>query len=152
MDPITREVISSSLLAYADEMTNNFWRTSYSYMNYEMRDYAVGLVDSVGRIVTQSRFTHPAFTADLGFVVNAALKELGDEGIEEGDVIVYRTTRPLKVSTSTTSSYSRPIWSMGSPSCSPACARTGRTLAEAQSVQAPQTRQKYFKKAFSSMQ
>jgi len=33
MDPITREVISSSLLAYADEMTNNFWRTSYSYMN-----------------------------------------------------------------------------------------------------------------------
>ncbi len=88
MDPITREVISSSLLAYADEMTNNFWRTSYSYMNYEMRDYAVGLVDSVGRIVTQSRFTHPAFTADLGFVVNAALKELGDEGIEEGDVIV----------------------------------------------------------------
>jgi len=88
MDPITREVISSSLLAYADEMTNNFWRTSYSYMNYEMRDYAVGLVDSAGRIVTQSRFTHPAFTADLGFVVNAALKELGDEGLEEGDVIV----------------------------------------------------------------
>src|SRR5678816_4420526 len=53
-----------------------------------MRDYAVGLVDSLGRIVTQSRFTHPAFTADLGFVVNAAIKELGDEGLEEGDVIV----------------------------------------------------------------
>lgn len=88
MDPITREVISSSLLAYADEMTNNFWRTSYSYMNYEMRDYAVGLVDKDGRIVTQSRFTHPAFTADLGFVVQAALAELGDEGLEEGDVIV----------------------------------------------------------------
>jgi N-methylhydantoinase B len=88
MDPITREVISSSLLAYADEMTNNFWRTSYSYMNYEMRDYAVGLVDGAGRIVTQSRFTHPAFTADLGFVVQAALEELGDEGVEEGDVIV----------------------------------------------------------------
>jgi N-methylhydantoinase B len=88
MDPIAREVISSSLLACADEMTNNFWRTSYSYMNYEMRDYAVGLVDGAGRIVTQSRFTHPAFTADLGFVVQAALKELGDEGIEEGDVVV----------------------------------------------------------------
>ena len=63
IDPITREVINSSLLAYADEMTNNFWRTSYSYMNYEMRDYAVGLVDHAGRIITQSRLTHPAFTA-----------------------------------------------------------------------------------------
>lgn len=88
IDPITREVINSSLLAYADEMTNNFWRTSYSYMNYEMRDYAVGLVDRDGGIITQSRLTHPAFTADLGFVVNAALRELGDEGIEEGDVVV----------------------------------------------------------------
>ena len=88
LDPITREVINSSLLAYADEMTNNFWRTSYSYMNYEMRDYAVGLVDQNGGIITQSRQTHPAFTADLGFVVSAAIKELGDEVIEEGDVIV----------------------------------------------------------------
>ena len=69
-------------------MTNNFWRTSYSYMNYEMRDYAVGLVDGTGRIITQSRLTPPAFTADLGFVVSAALKELGSEGIDEGDVIV----------------------------------------------------------------
>ena len=69
-------------------MTNNFWRTSYSYMNYEMRDYAVGLVDHAGRIITQSRLTHPAFTADLGFVVKAALEALGDETIEEGDVIV----------------------------------------------------------------
>jgi len=88
LDPITREVINSSLLAYADEMTNNFWRTSYSYMNYEMRDYAVGLVDRNGGIITQSRQTHPAFTADLGFVVSAAIRELGDEVIEEGDVIV----------------------------------------------------------------
>ena len=88
IDPITREVISSSLLACADEMTNNFWRTSYSYMNYEMRDYAVGLVDGAGHIVTQSRFTHPAFTADLGFVVQAALEELAEEGVEEGDVIL----------------------------------------------------------------
>lgn len=88
LDPITREVINSSLLAYADEMTNNFWRTSYSYMNYEMRDYAVGLVDREGGIITQSRQTHPAFTADLGFVVSAAIRELGDEAIEEGDVIV----------------------------------------------------------------
>jgi len=88
MDPITLEVISSSLLAYADEMTNNFWRTSYSYMNYEIRDFAVGFIDHAGNIITQSRITHPAFTADLGFVVKAALQEIGDEGIEEGDIIL----------------------------------------------------------------
>ncbi len=88
MDPISREVISSSLLAYADEMTNNFWRTSYSPMNYEVRDYAVGFIDHRGGIITQSRFTHPAFTADLGFVVNAAIDEIGNEGIDDQDVIM----------------------------------------------------------------
>jgi N-methylhydantoinase B len=88
MDPITLEVISSSLLAYADEMNNNFWRTSYSFMNYEMRDFAVGIVDHSGRIIIQSKYTHPAFTADLGFVVKAALEQIGEEGIDEGDIIL----------------------------------------------------------------
>ena len=87
MDPITLELINSSLLAYADEMTNNFWRTSYSVMNYEVRDYAVGFIDPQGNIMTQSRFTHPAFTADFGFVVKAAIETLSDEGIHEGDII-----------------------------------------------------------------
>lgn len=87
MDPITLELINSSLLAYADEMTNNFWRTSYSVMNYEVRDYAVGFIDPHGNIMTQSRFTHPAFTADFGFVVKAALKTLEQDGIREGDII-----------------------------------------------------------------
>ena len=88
MDPITLEVISSSLLAYADEMNNNFWRTSYSFMNYEMRDFAVGIIDHAGRIIIQSKFTHPAFTADLGFIVKAALEEIAEEGIDEGDIIL----------------------------------------------------------------
>lgn len=88
MDPITLEVISSSLLAYADEMNNNFWRTSYSFMNYEMRDFAVGIIDHAGKIIIQSKFTHPAFTADLGFIVKAALEEIGDEGIDEGDIVL----------------------------------------------------------------
>jgi N-methylhydantoinase B len=76
------------LLACADELTNNFWRTSYCYMNYEMRDYAAGLVDPHGRLIAQSRQTHPAFTADLGFVVKAAIEELGEDAIEDGDVVI----------------------------------------------------------------
>jgi N-methylhydantoinase B len=87
MDPITLELINASLLAYADEMSNNFWRTSYSYMNYEVRDYAVGFIDPLGRIMTQSRFTHPAFTADLGFTVKAAIDTIGAEGIDAGDIV-----------------------------------------------------------------
>jgi N-methylhydantoinase B len=87
MDPITLELINASLLAYADEMSNNFWRTSYSYMNYEVRDYAVGFIDPQGRIMTQSRFTHPAFTADLGFTVKAAIDTIGEEGIDAGDIV-----------------------------------------------------------------
>jgi len=86
MDSITREVIRASLLAYADEMTKNFWRSSYSHMNYEVRDFAVGFVDPEGRIITQSRFTHPAFTADLGFVVRDAIAE--QDEINPDDVIM----------------------------------------------------------------
>ncbi len=86
MDAISREIIRSSLLAYADEMTKNFWRSSYGYMNYEVRDFAVGFVDPEGRIIVQSRFTHPAFTADLGFIVKAALAE--QDEIHQGDVLL----------------------------------------------------------------
>ncbi len=86
MNTITREVIRSSLLAYADEMTKNFWRSSYGVMNYEVRDFAVGFVDSEGRIIVQSRFTHPAFTADLGYVVRDAVAE--QDEINPGDVIL----------------------------------------------------------------
>ena len=87
MDPITLEVITSSLTAYADEMTNSFWRSSYSYFNYEIRDFAVGYIDPLGRIITQSRYTHPAFTGDLGFVVKAAVDTLGPNVLEDGDVV-----------------------------------------------------------------
>jgi N-methylhydantoinase B len=87
MDPITLEVINSSLAAYADEMTNSFWRSSYSYMNYEVRDFAVGFVDNKGRIIMQSRYTHPAFTGDLGVVVKATIEEIGESEIEDGDII-----------------------------------------------------------------
>jgi N-methylhydantoinase B len=87
MDPITLEVISSSLTAFADEMTTSFWKSSYSYFNYEIRDFAVGFIDRKGRIITQSRYTHPAFTGDLGFVVKGAVDTLGEDVIEDGDVI-----------------------------------------------------------------
>lgn len=87
MDPITLEVINSSLAAHADEMTNSFWRSSYSYMNYEVRDFAVGYIDRDGRIIMQSRYTHPAFTGDLGYVVKATVDVIGESEIEEGDMI-----------------------------------------------------------------
>jgi N-methylhydantoinase B len=87
IDPITLEVISSSLAAYADEITNSFWRSSYSYFNYEIRDFAVGFIDREGQIIMQSRYTHPAFRGDLGYVVKATVDEIGEDEIEEGDII-----------------------------------------------------------------
>jgi N-methylhydantoinase B len=87
MDPITLEVVTSSLTAFADEMTNSFWRSSYSYFNCEIRDFAVGFIDPRGRIITQSRYTHPAFTGDLGFVVKGAVDALGASALDDGDVV-----------------------------------------------------------------
>src|SRR3972149_613177 len=86
MCTLEREVLRAWLLAYGGQLGKNFWRSSYGVMNYEVRALAVGFVDPEVRIVVQSRFTHPAFTADLGYVVKDAVAE--QDEINPGDVII----------------------------------------------------------------
>jgi N-methylhydantoinase B len=89
IDPVTAEVVRHALTAIPDQLDVNITRTAYSPLIYEYKDYAVGIVDAEGRLVSQCRGGIPLFiTNTLGTAVRDGLKIYGRDGIKPGDAIV----------------------------------------------------------------
>lgn len=88
VDPIEAEIIRFGLLAIPKQIEINIMRTAYSPLVYEYKDYAVGIVDSEGRLVADSQGGIPLFVANaLGVAVRDGLYVHGRDGIKPGDVI-----------------------------------------------------------------
>jgi N-methylhydantoinase B len=87
-DPITLEVVRCALVAYCDEMASALRRTAYNPMIFEVQDYCVGLVDTVGDLIAQNLGGLPIFLADLGVSVADGIARYGLDGFEPGDAIV----------------------------------------------------------------
>ena len=64
LDPITAEVIMHGLSAIPNLVDKNIARTAYSFLISEYKDYAVGIVDPDGKLITQSRGGLPIFVAN----------------------------------------------------------------------------------------
>ncbi|TAK81258.1 MAG: hydantoinase B/oxoprolinase family protein [Betaproteobacteria bacterium] len=89
VDPITLEIIRQLLQAIPDEVETDLTRTAFSPLIYEYKDYAVGMVDAEGRLITQSRGGIPIFLANvLGLAVLDGIALYGRNGIKPGDVII----------------------------------------------------------------
>ena len=89
IDPIDAEIISYALNAVPNHIDTNITRTAYSPLIYEYKDYAVGLVDHEGRLISQCKGGIPIFTANsLGVAVRDGIAVHGREGIEAGDVFI----------------------------------------------------------------
>jgi N-methylhydantoinase B len=89
INPITAEVIRHGLLSIPNQIDVNITRTAYSPLIYEYKDYAVGMVDPEGRLISQSEGGVPLFVANaLGVAVRDGLAVHGPDGIEPGDVII----------------------------------------------------------------
>lgn len=89
VDPITLEIIRQLLQAIPDEVETDLTRTAFSPLIYEYKDYAVGIVDAQGRLVTQSRGGIPIFLANvLGIAVQDGLAIYGASNIHRGDVLI----------------------------------------------------------------
>lgn len=89
IDPIEAEVIQHGLTAIPDQIETNITRTAYSPLVYELKDYAVGIVDAEGRLISQAAGGIPLFIADaLGTAVRDGLHVHGREGILPGDVLL----------------------------------------------------------------
>jgi N-methylhydantoinase B len=89
VDPITLEVIRNRLRAIPEQIETNIVRTAYSTLIYEYKDFAVGLVDHEGKLISQGRGGIPLFVANiLGAAVSDGISLYSAEGFEHGDLVL----------------------------------------------------------------
>lgn len=87
VDPIDLQIIRQRLIAIPNLIEKNIERTAFSLLVQEYKDYAVGFVDARGHLVTQSRYSLPAFVANaLGLGVRSGLTAFGAEAMRDGDI------------------------------------------------------------------
>ncbi|WP_298825267.1 hydantoinase B/oxoprolinase family protein [uncultured Planococcus sp.] len=87
VDPFTIEIVKDSLIAIGDEMFHALARTSMSPIIYEVLDYASGLTDAKGQLLTQGNGV-TGFIGMLTFMVKETINKFGEEGLKEGDIII----------------------------------------------------------------
>lgn len=88
VDPVTLEVIRSSLSANLDEIELTLCRTAHSSTVYEVRDMCAGWITPDGSIIAQGRYGLPIFMADLGVSVARGTSLWAAEGFRSGDMFV----------------------------------------------------------------
>jgi len=87
-DPITTEIIQSSLQAAADEMFAAMRRTAMSAIIYEVLDMGTGITDGKGELASSGAGI-PAFVGMLDKSVKAIINKFTKPGdIEPGDIFV----------------------------------------------------------------
>ncbi|MGH3134780.1 MAG: hydantoinase B/oxoprolinase family protein [Gaiellaceae bacterium] len=87
IDPFTVEILKDGLIAIGDEMFIALQRTSKSTIIYEVLDFATGLTDARGQLITQGNGV-TGFLGTLTFAVKYTLEKFGADGLEPGDVII----------------------------------------------------------------
>lgn len=85
-DPFTYEVIKDSLISTGEEMFIALANTSMSPIIYEVLDYACGLTNKKGELVTQGNGV-TGFIGMLSFMVKETINKHG-ENINEGDIFL----------------------------------------------------------------
>lgn len=88
VDPFTLEIVKDSLIAIGEEMFHALARTSMSPIIYEVLDYASGLMDSKGQLLTQGNGV-TGFIGMLSFMVRQTLEKYNNPGdLKPGDIIL----------------------------------------------------------------
>ncbi len=90
-DPITIEIIQSSLTAITDEMFATMRKTAMSSIIYEVLDFGVAMFDADGNLASSGSGI-PGFIGMLEPGVKAIMKKFGKADISEGDI--YMTNMP----------------------------------------------------------
>jgi N-methylhydantoinase B len=87
IDPFTVEIVKDNLIAIGDEMFVALQRTSKSTIIYEVLDYASGLIDRDGQLITQGNGV-TLFLGTLTYAVRYTLQKFGVDGIHPRDVVM----------------------------------------------------------------
>tara|TARA_B100000029_G_scaffold286710_1_gene280456 strand:- start:521 stop:2284 length:1764 start_codon:yes stop_codon:yes gene_type:complete len=87
LDPITTQVVRSTLVAAAEEMRLTMVRTAYSPLLYEIQDFGVAILNTEGEMLAQGT-SMPVFSSCLQVTVRNGLKKFGINGFNPGDIII----------------------------------------------------------------
>lgn len=95
-DPITLQIIRHDLVSIPNQIDRNITRTAFSQLINEYKDYAVGIVDPDGNLISQSRGSLLIFAANaLGTAVRDGLSLHGADNIAHGDVLISNHAETL---------------------------------------------------------
>jgi N-methylhydantoinase B len=86
LDPITVQILKNKVSSLVDEMHYHFYRSGYSTIIRESRDFSCVILDKGGRlIVPPPMFFHAPFYKHF---VDRTLEIYGTDGLKDGDVVV----------------------------------------------------------------
>jgi N-methylhydantoinase B len=84
---VTREVVASSLVSAAEEMSRALRRSAYSAIIYDMLDYSCAIFGRRGELVSQAE-NLPAQLGVMSSVMARLVTRYGDGGLDPGDVFI----------------------------------------------------------------
>lgn len=88
VDQFTLEIVKDTLIAIGEEMFYTLARTSMSPIIYEVLDFASGLTDAKGQLLTQGNGV-TGFIGMLSLMVQETLEKFGQEGsLKPGDIVI----------------------------------------------------------------
>lgn len=86
LDPITIQILKNKVASLVDEMHYHFYRSGYSTIIRESRDFSCVILDRGGRlIVPPPMFFHAPFYKHF---VARTVEKFGADGLQDGDVVV----------------------------------------------------------------
>jgi len=88
LDAVTLEVLWTRIISIVDEAAKAIVRTSFSTLSNEANDFACVLTDARGGALAQNTGSIPSFIATLPATVRHFLREMGEDGLRPGDVLI----------------------------------------------------------------
>ena len=93
INPVTLDIVKDSLIAVSNEIFYAFAQTSMSPIIYETLDYASGIADAEGRLLTQGNGV-TGFISMISPMICAVVDKYGKENLHPGDVYIIWVPPP----------------------------------------------------------
>ncbi len=87
IDAVTLDIVKDALVAVSNEVFYAFAQTSMSPVIYETLDYATGITDADGNLLTQGNGAC-GFIGTISPLVQAIIEKFGKENLNPGDVFI----------------------------------------------------------------
>jgi N-methylhydantoinase B len=88
IDILTLELLREALPSICDEMSVVLMRTGYNMFIYEVKDFAVSIVDANGGLIARPRGAGSISASCVTEVIANGIEEIGKENFAPGDIII----------------------------------------------------------------